>query len=170
MMIGLSDRMLSANAAISRIVDTSSKSDLQRQLTRRFRRHVGAHCYDLSGVGGGDVALYALTDPRDAQDIRYIGQTRAPPRRLLQHLNAARLWLPDETPWWVKSPKLRPLYTWIRELYRDEQRLPVMVIQSWVPLEQARIAERQRILELIAAGRPLLNVEREVLGRQLALL
>ena len=38
---------------------------------------------------------------RDVRQVRYVGQTRDPRRRFSQHLNVARLWLPDELPWWV---------------------------------------------------------------------
>ena len=89
----------------------------------------------------------------------------------LQHLRTARLWLPDELPWWVLQPKLRPLYEWIRELHRDGERLPTMVIHSWVETTKAaRIAERARIHESLAKQLPLLNVERVILGRQLPLI
>jgi hypothetical protein len=80
------------------------------------------------------------------------------------------LWIPDETPWWVKSPKLRPLTGWIRALYRDERRLPVMVITAWVEtVWEARVAERARIYECLARRLQLLNVETEILGRQIPL-
>jgi len=129
------------------------------------------HLYDESGVCPQGIALYSLSDPRDIRSCRYIGQTRQPRRRLLQHVNTARLWLPDERPWWIKLPELRPLYEWIRELYRDDARLPVMVVYSWVatPVE-ARVAERERIYECLERGLPILNVERETLGRRRLLL
>jgi hypothetical protein len=85
-------------------------------------------------------------------------------------LNTAKLWLPDETPWWVKSPKLRPLYQWIKELYRDERRLPAMVVTAWVEtVSDARLAERSRIYECLQKRLQLLNVETEILGRQIPL-
>jgi hypothetical protein len=140
------------------------------QLARHIRRHVGVELYDDSGVGPGKVAIYSLSDPRDIRCVRYVGQTALPARRFLQHLNTARLWLPEERPWWVKSPKLRPLYIWIRELYRDELRLPTMVISAWVnAVPDARLAERVRIFECLAMSLPLLNFETEVLGRQIPL-
>ena len=99
-----------------------------------------------------------------------MGQTSSPARRFLQHLNTARLWLPDDVPWWVKSPKLRPLYNWIRELYSDEHRLPVMVVSAWVDsVREARVVERARIVEYARERRWLLNVEMENLGRQIPL-
>jgi hypothetical protein len=49
-------------------------------------------------------------------------------RRFLQHLNTARLWMPDAVPWWVVTPSLRPLYTWIRELHPSNH--PVLNIEA----------------------------------------
>jgi hypothetical protein len=141
------------------------------ELGRHFRSHVDAQLYDDSGVCPQGSAIYFLSDPRDIRQIRYVGQTSAPRRRFLQHLNTAMLWLPDETPWWVKSPKLRPLSGWIRQLYRDELRLPVMVVTAWMQTaSQARIAERARIYECLEMRLRLLNVETEILGRQIPLL
>ncbi len=90
----------------------------------------------------------------------------APRRRLLQHLGTARLWLPDELPWWVPSPRLRPLYQWMRELYRDGGRLPVMVVSAWVGKAEARLAERVHIEQCLERALPLLNVERELAMRR----
>jgi hypothetical protein len=138
---------------------------------RYFRSHVGAQLYDDSGVAPRATAIYSLSDPRDIRQVRYVGQTRAPRRRFLQHLHTAMLWLPDETPWWVKCPKLRPLADWIRALYRDGQRLPVMVITAWVETgSAARVAERARIHQCLANRLQLLNVETEILGRQIPLI
>jgi hypothetical protein len=142
----------------------------EARLGRRLRRHVGAHLYDDSGVCPRGIAIYSLSDPRDIRQTRYVGQTSHPRRRFLQHLNTARLWLPDEIPWWVQSPKLRPLYQWVRSLHRDAERLPVMVVLEWAEtLEEARLAERRRIFECLAGRLDLFNVEREILGRQLPL-
>ena len=78
--------------------------------------------------------------------------------------------MPDDRPWWVQSPKLRPLYEWIRELYRDEFRLPTMVVSAWAEtMRAARLAERARIYECLANCLPLLNVKTEILGRQMPL-
>jgi hypothetical protein len=141
------------------------------QLGRHFRSRVGALLNDESGVAPRGTAIYSLSDPRAIRQVRYVGQTNAPRRRFLQHLGTARLWLPDETPWWVKSPKLRPLSEWIRELYRDEHRLPVMVITAWVEtVSDARVAERTRIYECLESRLQLLNVETEILGRQIPLI
>ena len=142
------------------------------QLARHIRDHVAAQLYDDSGseIREG-TAIYSLSDPREIACVRYIGQTRSPRRRFLQHLAAARLWLPDERPWWVKSPKLLPLYSWIRELHRDGLRLPVMVISGWAATNAAaRAAERLRIYECLARQLPLVNVEAGILGRQIPLL
>jgi hypothetical protein len=117
-------------------------------------------------------AIYTLSDPRDARGARYVGQTRDPRRRFAQHLRMARLeLLDDETPWWVRSPKYRPLYAWIRELHRDGGRLPFMWVEDWVePGAGARVAERAVIMRLLARGAALLNVEARQLGAQLPLL
>jgi hypothetical protein len=145
--------------------------DTQAQLGRHIRRHVHTQFYDDSGVAPLGTAIYSLSDPRDIRQVRYVGQTNAPKRRFLQHLNTAKLWLPDEMPWWVKSLQLRPLYEWIRDIYRDERRLPVMVVTAWVEtVSAARVAERTRICECLEKRLPLLNVEAEILGRQIPLL
>ena len=97
--------------------------------------------------------------------------TRDPRRRFAQHVRTARLWLPDEVPWWVRSPKHRPLYVWIRALNRDGGRLPFMWIEEWVePGGDALAAERAAIMRLTAEGAALLNVETSRLGAQLPLL
>ena len=114
------------------------------------------------------VAIYALSDPRDLRNVRYVGLTTRPPQRFSQHLHTARLWLPEERPWWVKSPQLRPLYGWIRDLYRDDFRLPTMLISAWLDsVPESRLAERSRIYECLAERMTLLNGETEILGRQL---
>jgi hypothetical protein len=131
------------------------------QLARYVRARLAAQLYDDSGELPAGTAIYSLSDPRDIRAIRYIGQTVAPRRRLAQHLATARLWLPEQTPWWVKSPQLRPLYRWIRQLYEDEGRLPLMVVLAWVEPGHARRAEREQIHECLAKRLPLLNVESE---------
>jgi hypothetical protein len=143
----------------------------RQQLSRYIRDHIAVQTYDESGVPPCGVAIYCLSDPRDIREVHYVGQTAHPQRRFHQHLDAARLWLPDERPWWVKSPTLRPLYDWVRDLYKDNMRLPTMVIANWVDTAaQARLEERARIFDCLTRRLPLLNVEKEVLGRQIALL
>jgi hypothetical protein len=133
----------------------------------RMRRHIRAELHDDSGERARGIAIYTLSDPRSIREVRYVGQTKSPARRFAQHLNTARLWLPEEVPWWVESPKLRPLYTWIRELYADDRRLPVMVIAAWAgSIAEARVLERARIMECLEGRLEILNVEREILGRQ----
>jgi hypothetical protein len=67
--------------------------------------------------------------------------------------------LPDELPWWV------------REIYRDEHRLPTMVVVGWaVPGAEARMAERTRIFECLENRLPILNVESEDFSRQMLLI
>jgi hypothetical protein len=140
------------------------------ELASYVRGHTRMNLYDESGVSADRVAIYYLSDPRDIRDVRYIGQTRAPRSRFLQHVNAARLWLPEALPWWIKSPKLRPLYRWIRALYSDEGRLPVMVITAWTTsLKEARCAEHARIVDCLKEGRDLCNVEKEAFGSRLFL-
>jgi hypothetical protein len=141
------------------------------QLMRRFRASLGSHLVDASGGSGQGTAIYTLCDPRALRVARYVGRTASPRRRLLQHLNTARLWMPDEIPWWISSPRLRPLYGWIRELYRDEQRLPVMLVADWI--EDAALAgsvERAFIERCLAERQPLLNFEAGLGGPQLRLL
>jgi hypothetical protein len=141
------------------------------ELTRRVKKHIEQELYDDSRLPPTGTAIYSLADPRDLRLSRYIGQTSSPRRRFQQHLHTARLWLPDELPWWVLQPKLRPLYDWIRELHQDEHRLPTMIIHTWVETGRAaRLAERARIYESLANRLPLLNVEQEMLGTQLPLI
>jgi hypothetical protein len=141
------------------------------QLAHRIRQHVERELLDDSCALPLGTAIYSLSDPRDIRTTRYIGQTSNPRRRFLQHLTTARLWVPEECPWWVRSPRLRPLYDWLRELYREEYRLPTMVIHSWTATTQAaRLAERARIYESLVKNLPVLNVEREMLRGQRPLL
>jgi hypothetical protein len=129
------------------------------------------HVHDDGCVRRGGTAIYTLSDPRDTRCARYVGQTRNPRRRFAQHMQTARLWLPDETPWWVRSPKYRQLYAWIRELHRDGGRLPFMWVEDWIePGADALVAERAAIMRLLARGAALLNVEARQLGAQLPLL
>jgi hypothetical protein len=135
------------------------------ELSRLIRTRLPSLMLDASGAEPGGFAIYTLSDPRDVQHVRYVGQTRLPRRRLLQHLQTARLWLPDEVPWWFAAPELRPLYEWIRELHRDEYRLPAMIITAWTGSNSAaRVAERELILSHLDRQHELLNVERELLA------
>jgi hypothetical protein len=139
---------------------------------RRFvRARLGSHLYDETGCAAHGTAVYTLSDPRDLTAVRYVGQTRAPRRRFLQHLSTARLWLPDELPWWVVAERQRPLYEWIRALFRDEQRLPVMIVTTWHDVAaDATMAERAAIQEYLRRGSALLNVESAAPIPQLSLL
>jgi hypothetical protein len=142
-------------------------ADSRATIGGRVRRHIRAELYDDSGNSARGIAIYTLSDPRSIREVRYVGQTRSPGRRFAQHLNTARLWLPDDLPWWVESPKLRPLYQWIRELYVDDRRMPVMVVTAWTgSLGEARVLERARIMECLENRLQILNVEREILGGQ----
>lgn len=132
------------------------------QLKHHIRSRIANLVQDESGIEPAGIAIYTLADPRDARAVRYVGLSAAPMRRYLQHLHVARLWLPDEVPWWIKSPQLRPLYEWIRELHRDDYRLPVMVIAEWCEsLTAARSRERQHIYDYLIREFSLLNVEAE---------
>lgn len=131
------------------------------QVRRHIRWHIEHDLYDESGSCVPDgIAIYSLSDPSDLRTLRYIGQTSSPRRRLLQHLNAARLWMPAERPWWIRNPKLCPLYEWIRSIYREHYRLPTMIIWEWTErVDSARAVERARIYDSLSQGLPLLNVE-----------
>lgn len=139
-----------------------SAGESQALIARRVRRELAFLITDDSPGGRGDFALYTLADPRDVRDVRYVGQTRAPLRRYRQHVRSARLWLAAEQPWWIRLPRLRTLYVWIRELYADGQRLPFMLVSAWFASEaEAREQERCLITRLAERGLPLLNAEAE---------
>jgi hypothetical protein len=140
--------------------------ELKIQLVRLIRSRCASHIVDLSGTEPDDAAIYTLSDPREIRVVRYVGQTGSPRRRLLQHLAAAKLWLPDELPWWIKRPELRFLYRWIRELYLDECRLPVMIVTAWAQASDALAQERSLICEHLRLQSPLLNRESETFRRQ----
>ncbi len=149
----------------------TSPIDAKLALARRIRRCRPHHIIDQTGVERRDVAIYALSDPREGEMVRYVGQTRDPQSRFSQHINAARPWLPGELPWWIKRPELRPLYTWIRSLYCDDGRLPIMFVVGWTTAELARSDERRFIRAYLADGLPLLNCEAEIVrARQVPLL
>ncbi len=135
-------------------------------LGRSIRSRCAAHILDVSDATPNAAAIYALADPRDLELVRYIGQTRSPRTRYLQHMTEARLWLPDELPWWVKSPQLRPLYGWIRALYADEQRLPIMMLVAWTSVIEARQEEGRHIREYLRHQIPLLNGETDLFHRK----
>jgi hypothetical protein len=129
------------------------------ELLRAVRYRSASHIVDLSGTEPDECAIYTLSDPRELRNVRYVGQTRCPPRRYLQHLTAARLWLPDTLPWWIKRPELRPLYQWLRELYLDEARLPAMAVVGWSQADEALAEERNHICEQLRQQSLLLNRE-----------
>lgn len=135
-------------------------------LARQIRARRASHMIDLSGTNPSAVAIYTLSDPRDVRAVRYVGQTSSPRRRFLQHLSTARLWLPDQLPWWVKRTEMRALYEWIRALYLDECRLPVMVITAWTQADDALTQERALICEHLRMRSALLNRESATFGQQ----
>lgn len=134
---------------------------MEDQHGRLARHRCASHILDHSQADRNEAAIYTLSDPRDLYLVRYVGQTRAPRTRYLQHVGAAKLWLLDELPWWIKSPRQRPLYHWIRDLYRDETRLPVMVVVAWTEACRALSEERHHIDQCLMQGLPLLNREAE---------
>ena len=139
---------------------------LTRPATAAARSHVCAPPKPALGI-----AIYTLADPRDVRCARYVGQTRDPKKRYAQHIRTARLAVPDAAPWWVRSLKHRPLYTWIRELNRDGGRLPFMWVEEWVePGADPLVAERAAIMRWLAQGAALLNAEACRGGPQLPLL
>jgi len=132
---------------------------------------VHTHVHTEAGGPRDGTAVYTLADPRDVQSPRYVGQTRDPHARFAQHVRTARLSLPDSVPWWVRSPKHRPLYAWIRELHRDGGRLPFMWVEEWVgPDADPLVAERDAIMRWLARGAALLNAEVLKIGPQLPLI
>jgi hypothetical protein len=129
------------------------------------------HVHADAAAAGSGTAVYTLADPRDLRSPRYVGQTRDPHARFAQHVRTARLWLPDRTPWWVRSSKHRPLYAWIRELHGDGGRLPFMWVEEWVGADaDPLVAERAAIMRWLARGAALLNAEALKLGAQLPLI
>jgi hypothetical protein len=139
----------------------------RRSAAAAARAHVHV---DASGPRDG-TAVYTLADPRDVQAPRYVGQTRDPHARFAQHVRTARLWMPDaggdDETWWVRSPKHRPLYAWIRELHRDGGRLPFMRVEEWIePGADPLAAERAAIMRWLERGAALLNAEARALGAQ----
>lgn len=143
----------------------------RRQLGRHIRQRMPDLLLDESREEVRGFAIYTLSDPRDLRDVRYVGQTRSPRRRLLQHIQMARLWLPEDLPWWFGEPQLRPLYEWVRELHREDYRLPTMLVTRWTDsVAAARLIERELILSHLGRGQVLFNVEREILEGQLPLL
>jgi hypothetical protein len=157
-----------------RAPSASSKTALSPtswELARLVRARLGSQLYDDSGGDARGTAVYVLADPRDLRAVRYVGQTRAPRRRFLQHVRTARLWMPDELPWWVVADRHRPLYEWIRGLFRDEQRLPVMIVTAWHEVAaEATVAERSLIQDSLRCGMRLLNVESAAPAPQIRLL
>jgi hypothetical protein len=143
----------------------------QTEFARFVRQRASAHLHDETAAPAVGTAIYTLSDPRDLRALRYVGQTRAPRRRFLQHVGGARLWLPDVRPWWITREHLRPLYEWIRDLYADGQRLPVMVVTAWLDQpEDALVAERELIQRCLRQELPLLNIATAVAQAQIRLL
>ncbi|MEJ0100456.1 MAG: hypothetical protein WDO12_12265 [Pseudomonadota bacterium] len=128
-------------------------------ISRRLRQCKLHNIVDQTDGEPGEFAIYTLSDPRDVTEVRYVGQTRNPSARYTQHVNSARLWLPDEVPWWIKKEALRPLYSWIRALHADGGRLPVMFVVGWTSAELVRSDERRFVRTFVAQKLPLLNLQ-----------
>jgi hypothetical protein len=75
-------------------------------------------------------------------------------------------------PWWYKSPPgLRPLHDWIRQLHREEYRLPAMlIIARAATVAEARQRERALIQAYLSQHAQLLNIESELLGPRIRLI
>lgn len=56
------------------------------ELAHLIRARLPGLLLDVSGMPPSGFAIYTLSDPRDLRHVRYVGQTRLPRRRLLQHL------------------------------------------------------------------------------------
>ncbi len=156
-----------------RIVAAASevRSPARAAIVRSVRGRMPAHVHDETNGAASGTAIYTLSDPRDLGSVRYVGRTRAPRRRYLQHVRAASLWIPDELPWWIGEERYRPLYEWIRALFREERRLPVMIVSEWhaSPID-ATLAERALIQRSLQRRMPLLNIESAAPDPQIRLL
>jgi hypothetical protein len=152
-------------------MDELAETQQYRDVTPRDIRHrLRALRFDDSGDEPSEFAIYTLSDPRDLRLVRYVGQTADPGRRHAQHVAAARLSIPDTTPWWIPRPELRPLYTWIRALHSEGGRLPAMIVAAWCQgAVDARALERETILRYLAEQMPLLNREAGSFGKQIPL-
>lgn len=114
-------------------------------IARDIRRRLPTLRFDESDTEPSGFAIYTLSDPRDVRLVRYVGQTANPGRRHAQHIAAARLWMADTIPWWVRRAELRPLYAWVRTLHADEGRLPAMIIGACVRrLAEPALSSAQR--------------------------
>lgn len=143
----------------SRVSEDTPVYERRLAVTRRMRRCRASQILEFADPSGGEVALYTLSDPRDFQQVRYVGQSRSPARRYAQHITAARPWLQSEVPWWIREPALRPLYAWISALYAEECRMPVMAIRAWIPAADALGQELRLIRSCLMQDMPLLNRE-----------
>jgi hypothetical protein len=66
--------------------------------------------------------------------------------------------------------RFRDSYAWIRALYFEHRRLPLMVVRDWVPDAEARTAEQALIHDYLRQGMCLLNCESARVGKQLVLI
>lgn len=136
-----------------------------------LRQRLASHVVDDAPAppGGSRAeawAIYSLSDPRNLRAYRYVGQTRWPARRLLQHVLSAHAAAPPaslddgDIAWWMTPRERGPLQAWILELHAEGQRLPCMVVHGWEQSAREAIeAERRMIEECLRQGHALFNAE-----------
>ncbi|MEO7386500.1 MAG: GIY-YIG nuclease family protein [Gammaproteobacteria bacterium] len=149
--------------------DDAPEHPVQQSFIAELRRRLAPLLVDASPAGppahSDGFAIYTLADPRQVVAPRYVGQSRRPSRRFIQHVMAAHSarqssLSPVEVPWWYAPLELQPLHHWIRDLSRDGGRLPCMMVHDWVATEaDARQAERRLIADCLQSGHSLFNVE-----------
>lgn len=119
----------------------TSKRSGRVEFLFNFTPQIDAHILDLSPKRSGAFAVYGLAEDGNRERVQYLDFTVNPQRRLLQHWMSPRLWLSRRAADRITSSTLQPLCHWIRALYEQKQRLPVMAIYEWLPsLSQAEAA------------------------------
>ncbi|MBN8281440.1 MAG: hypothetical protein J0M16_12590 [Gammaproteobacteria bacterium] len=151
------------------LIERRGDQPMPRASLWELRQRLSNHVLDdtpSSRPGGEAWAIYSLSDPRHLRAYRYVGQTREPARRLLQHVLSAHAWAraaaaaSSEGNWWLAPDDCRPLQAWIQELYRAGRRLPCLVIHHWESsARDAREAERRMIDTCLDGGHELFNAE-----------
>jgi hypothetical protein len=82
------------------------------------------------------VFIYALIDP-ESQEVRYIGKTKNPNRRISQHINECSRIRTHKNNWILslKNKKLKPIMTIIDEVESDEwvffEQWYIQLFKSW---------------------------------------
>jgi hypothetical protein len=100
--------------------------------------------------GRRSCTIYALIDPREPSIWRYIGRSFRPDRRRFQHMHQSRC-VPHST-----TQKAR----WIRRLSSAGLPPSVLVLESGIPLRDARAREQFWIRRALQEGHPLTNAVR----------